>query len=375
MKHRAMPNSPDRISALGFGLMRLPVHPDGKIDEDKALEMLRYAFKHGVNYFDTAWPYHDGESEPLLGKFLSTIDRSKALVATKLPCWLIKTREDMDDYLNRQLERLQTDYIDYYLLHSLGQHSWQNLSKLKVWDFLQKAKADGKIRFLGFSFHDRYSVFKKIADRHPWDFCQIMLNYLDTRYQAGIRGYELAVSKGMGVIAMEPLRGGKLIHPIPESVNRLWEKSQQPRKPVERALRWVWNLPGATVLLSGMSDLRQMKENIRFSALAEAGNLDAKELELYRKVRREYIRRIAVPCTECRYCLPCPFKVAIPWVFGIYNEAVMFGDKERHKREYQNFIPDDNKAEKCTACGACVPKCPQKINIPEEMKKVREFFS
>jgi len=355
--------------------MRFPTLKDGKIDEKQSLEMLNYAYEHGVNYFDTAWPYHDGDSEPFVGKFLAGKPREKIYLATKLPSWLIKDPSDPAKYLDMQLERLQTDYIDYYLLHSLGKRSWQNLKKLGILSFLEKAKAAGKIRHIGFSFHDAYPVYRKIIDSFDWDFCQIMLNYLDTHYQAGFRGYELAVSRGIGVISMEPLRGGKLVAPIPAEVEAVWSKSQFHHKPHERALRWVWDLAGCTVLLSGMSNLEQVKQNIRLSSHARAESLTAREKSLYVKARRSYIKRIAIPCTECRYCMPCPHGVAIPFVFGHYNEAMIFGDHTRHKREYDTFLPAEARADKCVHCGECLPKCPRHIAIPDEMDKIKEFFS
>ncbi len=374
MQYRTMPRSTDSISALSFGCMRFPTTPNGKIDEAQSFAMLHHAYYNGVNYFDTAWGYHDGESEPFLGRFLQQIDRSKVLVATKLPCWLIKTREDMDTFLNRQLERLQTDHIDYYLLHALNKRTWKTLKDLGVMEFLQEAKQQGKIRHIGFSFHDAYPVFRKIVMAYEWDFCQIMLNFLDTHYQAGITGYKLAVSRGMGVIAMEPLRGGKLVSPIPDEVAKLWEKSKYPRSPQERAMRWVWNLPGCSTLLSGMSSMEQVQENLGLADICQADELHEKELKLYQRVRREYIKRIPILCSECRYCMPCPSKVAIPFVFGIYNEAIMFGGKERQLVEYKMFVPEESRADKCTQCGACLPKCPHHINIPAEMEKIAAFL-
>ncbi|MBW6515349.1 MAG: aldo/keto reductase [Candidatus Cloacimonetes bacterium] len=374
MQYRKMPNSPDFISSLGFGCMRFPTNSEGKIDEEKSLEMLHYAYKKGINYYDSAWAYHNGESEPLLGKFITEVDRKKIYVATKLPCWLIKSREDMDEYLNKQLERLQTDYIDYYLLHSLNKKSWSEMQKHGVIDFLERAKADGKIRFAGFSFHDHYPIFAKITKAYDWDFTQIMLNYLDTHYQAGLRGYRLAMEKGMGVISMEPLRGGKLVTPIPAEVEKIWKKSRFDRKAVDRALRWLWNLEGVTIVLSGMSSMNQLQENIHLVDQCHVNELDEDELQIYKKARREYIKRIVIPCTECRYCLPCPAGVGIPFVLGMYNEAIMFNDKERHKKEYFSFLPEAMRADKCTRCGECLPKCPQKIKITDEMKKIDDYF-
>ncbi len=374
MKYRKMPKSPDKLSALGLGLMRLPQTKTGKIDEKQALAMLEYALEQGVNYFDTAWGYHDGASEPLLGKFVARSDRSRFFIATKLPCWLVKTPEDMDDYLNKQLERLRTDHIDYYLLHALGQRSWKEMLRLGVTDWLDKARADGRIRHVGFSFHDKYPVFRQIVERYNWDFCQFMLNFLDTHYQAGLNGYKLASAKGMGIIAMEPLRGGKLVGQVPEAVQRVWTRSKHDWSPVQRALNWVWNLTDVTVNLSGMSNMEQLKENIRLANSFKPDQIDARELPLYNKARLEYIHRIAIPCSECRYCMPCPHKVAIPAVFGHYNESRMFGEKTRHKQEYQGWIPEESRADKCVQCGECLSKCPHHIPIPDWMKTVAEYF-
>lgn len=374
MRYRKMPCGPERLSVLGLGLMRLPTQNDGSIDESRSLEMLRHAVDHGVNYFDTAWGYHDGASEPLLGRFVRVSERGKLLIATKLPCWLVKSRQDMDDYLNKQLDRLQTDYIDYYLLHALHKRSWQEMRRLKVQDFLDQAKADGKIRHIGFSFHDKYPVFRQIVQSYHWEFCQFMLNYLDTRYQAGLNGYRLAIDMGLGIIAMEPLRGGKLVQVIPRQVEEVWQKSTLRWTPLQRALNWVWNLPGSTVLLSGMSSLDQLKENINLANKARADILDSKELALYNRARLEYLHRIAIPCSECRYCMPCPHKVAIPGNFGIYNEAVMFDSRLRHLHEYHVWIPEDARADKCTNCGACLSKCPHHIDIPARLKEVAAYF-
>jgi predicted aldo/keto reductase-like oxidoreductase len=369
-----MPGGKDKLSVLGFGLMRLPVDKDNKIDEAQTLEMLKTAYAKGVNYYDTAWPYHGGASEPMLNTFLKTIDRKTVFVATKLPTWLIKTREDMDIYLDQQLEKLGTSYIDYYLMHSLNGKRWKELKKLGAIDFLEKAKASGKIRHIGFSFHDKYPGFKYIIDSYKWEFCQIQHNFFDTRREAGTRGLLYAASKGIGLIIMEPLLGGKLAGNIPDAAAKVWNKSKHNWTPAARAFNYLWNYPQVNVILSGMSNLDQVQENVIIAENSKANRLDAEELKLYKKVRKVYLSKMVVHCTGCGYCLPCPSKVAIPWALGVYNDAHIFGDKKRHQFEYNFFVPDDNKADKCVKCNACVSKCPQKIDIPTELEKVANFF-
>jgi hypothetical protein len=374
MNYRKMPKSEDKLSVLGFGCMRFPTTKDGKIDEAQSLAMLHEAYRAGVNYYDTAWGYHDEGSEPFLGKFLSQIDRNKVFVATKLPCWLVKTRADMDDFLEKQLERLQTDHIDYYLLHALNKKTWKNVHELGVLDFLEQAKASGKIRYAGFSFHDDYDTFASIVEAWDWDFTQIMLNYLDTDYQAGLKGFRLAVSKNMGVISMEPLRGGKLVHHIPPEVEEVWESAKNTQSPVQRALSWVWDKPECTLLLSGMSTLEQVRQNIELSQKAEANVISEAEQSVYSKAREAYLARIPYLCSECRYCLPCPYGVNIPANLGQYAEALMFEDYKNSKAAFLSFIPEKMRANQCVECGECLSKCPQHIDIPKWMQTIKEFY-
>jgi hypothetical protein len=375
MKYRKMPKSPERLSSLGFGCMRFPTDKDGNIDEAKSFAMLHEAYQAGVNYYDTAWGYHNSQSEPFLGRFLKQINRDKVYVATKLPCWLIKTREDMDDYLAKQLERLQTDHIDYYLLHALNKGSWKNVHNLGVLDFLLQAKAKGKIRRIGFSFHDDYATFSMIIRAFDWDFTQFMLNYLDTNYQAGLRGLRLAASRNIGIISMEPLRGGKLVSAMPDEVEEVWQKAGNKQSPLERALNWVWNLPECTVLLSGMSSVEQVTQNIKLANKSKAQILSEKELRVYGRARKAYLGRVPYLCSGCRYCMPCPHGVSIPSVLGMYAEARMFGDEPFNKGEYHGFIKAEARAEQCVSCGTCLPKCPQKIDIPYWMQQIKDFYA
>jgi predicted aldo/keto reductase-like oxidoreductase len=281
----------------------------------------------------------------------------------------------MDEVFDQQLKRLQTDRIDYYLLHALNKKSWKKMNMLGVTDFLTKAKENGKIRYAGFSFHDDYGTFNRIIHAYDWEFCQIMLNFLDTTYQAGLRGMRLAASRGIGVISMEPLRGGKLVSSIPNDVIDIWRNDPANLDPVKRALRWVWNNPECTLLISGMSTMEHVLQNTQEASVATANSLVPSQLRKYQMARKVYLRKLPFLCSECRYCMPCPNEVSIPTVLGMFCEAVMFGDKERHQREYQSFIPEANRADKCTGCNICTEKCPKKINIPHWMKEISHFYT
>lgn len=376
MLYRTMPKNGDQLSALGFGCMRLPM-VDGRIDEKRAIAQIRSAIDGGVNYMDTAWPYHDGESEPLLGKALKDGYREKVKVATKLPTWLIKSREDMDTYLNAQLEKLGTDHIDYYLIHALSGPSWEAVEGLGVKDFLNKAVKDGRIVNPGFSFHGLSEDFQPIVDAYPWVFCQIQYNILDTDFQAGAKGLEYAASKGMGVVIMEPLRGGNLGLPTPpQAIADIWDLAETRRTPVEWALRWVWNHAEVTVVLSGMNEEEHVRQNMAIAAQAEAGSLTSAELDLTRRVAATYRQLMQVGCTGCGYCMPCPAGVQIPTCFDFFNRMHMFNKVEEAKSMYNAFSEGTvlqrkpGFASQCIECGMCLEKCPQHIEIPEVLKRV-----
>jgi len=378
MLFRRMKGVDAPLSILGFGAMRLPVCPDGSVDEAEAIAMIRYAIDHGVNYVDTAYPYHEGASEVVVGKALAAGYRDRTFLATKLPSWLITKREDMDRYLSEQLARLRTDQIDFYLVHGLSRPFWENLSSLKVTEFLDDAIADGRIRFAGFSFHDTLPLFREIVDAYDWTFAQIQYNFMDEDYQAGTAGLKYAARKGLGVVVMEPLRGGFLAKEVP-GVTDAWNEAPVQRAPAEWALRWVWNHPEVTVVLSGMSAMEQVKANIRYAGAGLPGSLTPGELALVGKVRAAFQERIKIPCTGCGYCMPCPSGVNIRSCFELYNQAHMFLSKDETAKLYAFvnggfFSGVPSFASCCTECGECEEKCPQGLSIKKNLKDVVALF-
>jgi len=378
MLYRSLGRTGEKVSVLGFGCMRLPVI-DGRrdhIDIPLATQMVRYAIDHGVNYFDTAYSYHGssltepGMSETFVGEVLGGC-RDKVLIATKLPHWVVESRQDMESILGGQLERLRTDRIDCYLLHGMNQESWAKLLGLGVLEFLEAAKADGRIRFAGFSYHDEPQHFAPIVDGYGWDFCQIQYNYMDTEYQAGAAGLAYAGDKNLGVVVMEPLKGGRLAGRVPEPVRALWDTSPVQRSPVEWALQFVWNDPRVTSLLSGMSTMEQVVDNVRMASKAEADSLGPEELTVIEKVRDAYRGLTVVDCTGCRYCLPCPQGIDIPSVFAALNNAALFDALELERESYNVEVMSGRsaRASECVSCGQCEDACPQQLQVIEEMAK------
>jgi len=359
-----------KVSALGFGCMRLPTKGGPEdIDEPEATRMLRYAIDHGLNYVDTAYPYHGGNSEWFVGRALRNGYREKVRLATKLPCWKVEAWEDFDRFLNEQLEKLQTDHIDFYLLHSLNQESWHKVRDLGVLKWAEGAIADGRIGHLGFSFHDKYEVFQEIIDAYDgWTFCQIQYNYMDVENQAGTRGLKYAASKGLAVVIMEPLLGGRLVDP-PEPIQRLWDTAPKKRTPADWALQWLWNQPEVSVVLSGMSTMQQVKENIASADVSGIGTLTEEELALIERVREKYMELCPIPCTKCGYCMPCPNGVDIPRNLETYNHGVMY-DKPDYARRSYAWIPEEARASACIQCRECEELCPQGIPISEWMPLV-----
>jgi len=372
MQYRPFGKTGFDASILGFGAMRLPVLNNDmrQIDEPAAIAMIRVAVDGGVNYVDTAYPYHGGQSEVLVGKALKDGYRAKVKVATKMPVWMIDSRADMDRVLAEQLKRLDDTTIDFYLLHSLNRGVWAKLGVMR-WAELQKKK--GRIGHIGFSFHGDQSAFIDICDGYDWEFCQIQYNYMDTAEQAGLKGLRHAASKGMAVIVMEPLKGGKLSSP-PDAVKQIFSTSAQ-RTPAEWALQWVWHQPEVSLVLSGMSDMAQVKENLAIADRAAAGSLTADDLKVYQKVRTAYNRIVVIKCTDCKYCQPCPFGVDIPRNFDLYNDGYRYGNFRNPAFVYWTWMRPGDRADACTACGRCEKKCPQKIKIRAELKKVKEAFA
>lgn len=376
----------EMVSALGFGCMRLPIigNDPRNIDEEQSIKMIRHAIDAGVNYIDTAYPYHGtgmghgGASEPFVAKALKDGYRERVKLATKLPSWLIKTRADMDNYLNEQLERLQTDTIDFYLVHTLGSTTWPLLKELGVCEFLDQAIKDGRIKHAGFSFHERVGLFKEIVDSYDWSFCQIQYNYLDENYQAGREGLEYATKKGLGIAIMEPLRGGKLAANLPKEALDFFAQGDVKRTPVEWALRWVWNHPEVSIVLSGMSTMDHVTENLKIAQEAQENSLTEKEFSIIDQVKTIYKERIKVNCTACAYCMPCPVGINIPGCFTIFNDYFIFGVsaemRERHKFLYNFRLTTNQHASKCIECGKCESHCPQNIPIREQLKIVKELF-
>ena len=375
MKYRKMKNSGDELSVLGFGCMRFPVDKNNKIARAEAEKMLLYAIENGVNYIDTAYPYHGGESELFVGELLKKHNlRDKIKLATKLPSWLIHSKEDMYKYFDEQCKKLQTNYFDYYLIHALNKKYWENYLENDLFGFIEDMLKSGKVKNIGFSFHDDLRTFKKIVDAYDWSFCQIQYNYLDDKYQAGEEGYSYAIDKGLDVIIMEPLRGGKLVNDIPPKVMDIWDKAECKRSPVQWALQWLWDKPGVKVVLSGMSDFSQVEENLKYADESAVDLLTESELAIINEVKTFYKERMQVNCTTCGYCMPCPVGVNIPACFAHYNNAYIFDDIEGSKRMYNMFLGNIQKASACAECGRCETLCPQNIEIMEHLKKIKEIF-
>ena len=376
MKYRKFGSLDWEASVLGFGAMRLPIvgKDVSQVDEPEAIKMIRHAVDQGVNYVDTAYPYHENNGEIVVGKALLNGYRQKVKLATKLPSWLIEKPDDFDRFLAEQLDKLQTDHIDFYLLHALNSTYWPKLRDWKVLDWAENAIADGRIHHLGFSFHDEFEIFKSIVDGYDnWALCQIQYNFMDIQYQAGTKGLQYAADKGLAVVIMEPLRGGQLTHKVPPSVSEFWESAAVHRTPADWALQWIWNHAEVSVVLSGMTTMQQVFENLDSADCSGAGRLSEEELTIIDKVREEYRRLNPVPCTNCRYCMPCPNGVEIADILNYYSDAIIYNNPGTPRFLYRN-LPEDKQADNCVECFECEEKCPQGISISEYLKKAHALL-
>jgi predicted aldo/keto reductase-like oxidoreductase len=377
LKYRSFGKLDWKVSALGFGAMRLPIinSDTSRIQEAEAIKMIRYALNHGVNYIDTAYPYHRGTAEVLVGKALKDGYRRKTRLATKMPTWLVNSQEDMDKYLNEQLDRLQLDYVDFYLLHGLVAERWQKLKELNVLKWAEKKMEEGKFRHFGFSFHDEYRIFRKIIDSYDgWTMCQIQYNYVDEHYQAGTRGLKYAASKDLAVAVMEPVAGGSLAVTPRREIQESWDKATIKRTPAQWALLWVWNHPEVSVTLSGMSTLEQVKENVETASISGANLLTERELRIIREVKRKYKRLGFIGCTGCGYCMPCPEGVNVSEIFSLYNEYYVRNRDDEIKSKYWEHITPESQAKRCARCGKCEELCPQHLQIRDALSRAASLF-
>ena len=376
MKYRKFGRLDWQVSALGFGAMRFPVinNDHTNVDEYNTIKMLRFAIDHGVNYIDSAYGYHRGNSEIVIGKALKDGYRGRVRIATKLPAHETNSAADFDRILNEQLKRLQTEKIDFYLLHGLNRFDWPKVRDFGVIDWAEGAMKDGRIGCLGFSFHDTFVVLKEIIEAYDnWTMCQIQYNFMNENIQAGTRGLEYAHKKGLAVIAMEPVYAGRLAR-IPPSVGNLWDNAHIQRTPPEWALRWVWNHPEVTLALSGMSKMEQVIENIAVANDARPDSLTAADLALIARVRDTYLALNTVACTGCRDCMPCERGVNIPRIFDLYNEAIIYNTAAENRKSYDSMRPAE-RADKCNKCGECLALCANKVNIPAGLEKAHEFLA
>ncbi len=382
MLYRELGKTGKKVSILGLGCMRLPTI-DGAVDqinEPLATDMIHYAIDHSVNYIDTAYPYHasspteGGRSEILVGNALKEGYRDQVYLATKLPIWLIQNSEDMNRYLNEQLQRLQTDKIDFYLLHGLHKRFWENLIDFNVFEFLDSAIEDGRIGYAGFSFHDELEFFKEVIKSYNWSFTQIQYNYMDQNFQAGRAGLEYAANKGLGTIIMEPLRGGCLTKNIPDDIQNLWDESKVKRSLAEWGLRFLWDQSNINMVLSGMSTMEQVIENIKIAEEGYPQSLMKAEKDLIKNVRKAYSERIHVDCTTCNYCMPCPAGVNIPLNLSLLNDVYIYKNLDKPAGNYFHLSARKMSAAYCIDCGECEEKCTQNIPIKKYLEETAIIF-
>ncbi len=370
MKTHKLKNSDFTLSLLGFGCMRLPEN-NGKVDEKEAKRMLDYAYSKGVNYFDTAYPYHGGKSETVVRDIIKHYDRETFYLADKLPLWECKNEDDIDRIFHEQLDKCGVDYFDFYLIHAVNKERYIQVQEMKVLEKLEQYKKEGKLRRIGFSFHDDLDTFKKWVELYQWDFVQIQLNYMDVDHQQGIEGYHILTEKGIPVIVMEPVKGGGLVK-FNDEIEKMFTDYNNRDSIASWAFRWAGSLPNVITILSGMSTMEQVEDNIKtFSNFTQ---LNEEEQAIIKRVRREILDLSKVDCTSCNYCMPCPHGVDIPGNFRLYNDYSMYQNKKHITWAYGELVTGEKDASVCTDCGECIPKCPQQIEIPTSLDNMEVYF-
>ena len=366
MKYAKFPGTDVEVSRLGYGCMRLPQKEDGTVDRPEAIRLIRTAIDNGLTYVDTAYGYHGGESEKTVGEALRDGYREKVTLTTKLPLWKVEKTEDMEALLDEQLGRLKVDHVDFYLAHAVNGERFDKVCALGLLEFMDKMQQKGKIRYPGFSFHDNADVFRKVIDSYPWKLAQVQMNILDEFKQATMKGVEYAASKGIGIVIMEPLRGGALTRNVPKEVLELYDAMPVKRSPAGWAFRYLYDRPEIVTILSGMSTYEQVIDNLSIFEEAKANCASEAEKQLFRQVRETYEARVKVGCTGCEFCQPCPQEVTIPRIFRAYDNAAVFDTYDRFFAEYHK----EPTADKCVKCGLCESQCPQHIHIRDWLEKI-----
>jgi len=377
LKYRSFGNSGWQVSALGFGCMRLPTYDNnpmsGNVNEEETIKMVRYAIDRGVNFVDTAYPYHKGSSEVALGKALQEGYRDKVKISDKSPVSKIKDDGDFERYLYKQLERLQVNFLDYYLLHGLNRDRWLNIvGRFNLLNKAEKAKQEGLIKHIGFSFHDSYPVFQEIVDGYDgWEMCLVQYNYLDLETQAGAAGVRYAAQRGIPVAVMEPLQGGNLAFP-PEPIKKMLYQASPGRPSYDWALQWLWDQREVAVVLSGMSTMEQVVLNLDAAEKSAVGSLTAEERTYLKEtIYHKFKEMILIPCTRCYYCMPCPQQINIPFNINLFNNGYIYGDVQDRRKQYGIF---GNDASECMQCGECEDKCPQQLGVSGWMHRIHQVL-